>query len=357
MKKKLLISFAFILMTISFIGCDLLSTIQAVKGFYDEYQTYSSIYENATQMTVQTDTTLTISNSTIDESVPSDTKLYFMVDSNSNFLYVDETIDGVRTESVYEDAGDLYIQYLIDDNNVVTPTLPEGDNKFNSDVSILNENFSYQDVSNENKTGDHTYEFDVFLNQVVNLNELNDLVNNNLHLSNDSLADFNNAIAHVVISFSETDSTIDIRGTVSDYTVTSAETGKTITFSISNHTILKVPENFSMPDVFSSDYQMKAVDDIRLARKVYQPDDVIAYPITSGEAGFVQLQLTAGTYQLSSMHLADISGSLLQDSAGNNISIDTANHSFTINQDGTYFLKIVPTASFESDIKVISYTP
>ncbi len=356
MKKKILLALTFVLMAFAFVGCDLLSTINAVSGFTTEYNKFNPIYQNTTYLTVQTDTNLTISNNTTDLTniLPVDSKLYFMIDQTSPYVYVDETADGVRVKSVYENTGNQavpVVQFVIGDNNVVTPQVPVGEGDYYNNQQIFNSNFNVSDVSNENKTGDRTYEFDVFLNQVVNLKALDSFV---AQLTGQALTDFQNAKAHVIVTFADAESTIDVQASVSNYTI-NFDDGTSITFTLTNHTVLKIPApaDFSIPDVMSSNYQMVAVDSMDLALKVYQPGETIQYPVTSGENGYVQLNLPAGTYSIESSHLADMANSMIYDSSNNQIPFDSGT-TFTIANAGTYYLHVVPTASFESDIQVVA---
>ncbi len=353
MKKKLLVVVTFVMLTFALTACDLLSTINAISGFYKEYTNYSDIYNNATKFTVDTQTELTISQSTIDEILPVDTDLSFMVDNESPFMYVDQQINGERQKSVYENHGDLYIQYLIDDNNVVTPTLPPADERFDTNVTIFNENLSANDFDKENKTGDRTYEFDLVLSKAVDLDALGTFVDQ-LKVFDASLTQFNNAVAHVIVTFHDEDSWIQIDASVTDYNIT-FDDDSSITFSITNHTDLKIPADFSMPDVFSDPYQMVAVDDKALATKVYAADELIAYPVAAGENGWVQLNLEQGTYKFQSDHLNDLSGSMIYDSSETVVPFDEdGNYTFVIAAAGTYYLYVVPTASFQSDMIVSS---
>lgn len=343
--KKLLVLGMFAILGISLMACDLLSTIQAVKGFYQEYNTYSEIYADPDHFTVLTETELVISDTNVEGILPVDSRLYFEVEKASNFMYVEQRYLDIDKASIYEDAEDLYVEYIIE-GNVATPTIPEGEAEFDTDVNIMNENFSYENVSNENKTGDHTYEFDVYLNQAINLDSLSDFLDQ-LKVFDESLAGFDNAIAHVVISFTEQDSLIEVDATVTDYRIDFADE-QYIVFSLTNHTILSIPEDFVARDVFGDDYQMVAVDDIRLARKAYGADEVIAFPVTAGENGYIKLELEAGEYELVSDYLSQFSDSQLMDETQVMISVDQMNQVELTG--GTYYFYLVPTGSFTLDL-------
>src|SRR6056297_3040965 len=168
MKKKLLVLFVIAFMGISVMGCDLLSTINAVTGFYQEYTTYSERYETTDVMTVLTETGLTIDETNVEGLTDMSTRHYFEIDMDSEFLYTEQTMDGESKTSVYQDTGDIIYEFIIEEQKV-TPRIATAEEKASTDMQIFNDSFSYESVENENKTGDHTYEFDVLLSQVVNL--------------------------------------------------------------------------------------------------------------------------------------------------------------------------------------------
>ena len=356
MKKKL-ISLALLgVMFFAFTSCDILSTIMAAKGFYEEYQEYSVIYENATQMTIETEIDLTITESTVvDQLQEIHSNVYVILDTESTFLYVEQELDDVSKTSVYEDADDLYVEYLIAEGDVVTPTKPAEADRFDSNmnVNIMNDNFSYESVSNENiiEGQDHAYSFDVNLNQAVNLDELGDFVDQLTIFGGDS-SSFDDAIAHVEISFTSADSVIDITATVSDYTIT-FEDETYITVNLENHTVLSVPDEFAMPNVFAAPYQYVAVDDVELARRAYTVDEVIDYPVVNGANGYVKLDLPAGTYEsyvLTTVNSASFTYTLFTLFDSEMTAVDMTSGGFVVAEDAVFFLYLMPTADFQSDI-------
>jgi len=298
MKKKIMTVAMFLGFLFVLASCDFLSSILAYKGFYTEYQDYSAVYSEAEQYTVLTETNLTISNTDVEGIEDIASRVYVMYDKNSTFLYVEQMINEESKNSLYENAGDLYIEYLID-GDIVTPTLPAAEDRYDNSINsnILNDNFNYQDVSGENKTDTHTYEMDVYLNQAINLDVLSDFVNQ-LTIFGGDMADFDNAVAHVIITFTAEESVIDVQVTLTDYTITFDDLTY-VTLSLVNHTVLMIPDDFAFPDVFNAPYQMVAVDNKDLARRIYESEDTVLYPTLSGENGWVQLSLSEGIYGLS----------------------------------------------------------
>lgn len=343
MKKKLL-TLALLAVSFSlFVSCDFLSTIQAVKGFYTEYQNFTGIYENAEYYTVLTETDLTISNTTIESILPSQTRVYVMFDSRSPYLYVEQNLEGVERKSLFEDVpGGLYIEYVIDESNLVTARIPTNEEKFegNTNASFLNDSFSYEDVQNENKTGDRTYELDVLLTQAINLDALGSFIDE-LAVFDSSLNVLDNVVAHLVITFDDVDSTIDVTATVDEYVIT-FDDESTVTFSLSNRTVIKVPENFEMPNVFADPYTFIAPSDIQLARQKYVEGVTVSYPSTTNVDGYLEFVLEAGTYQF----LTDESMVSLYKADGSSFAITATDEGYevTVTEGGSYFLKVIPVA-------------
>ncbi len=350
MKKKLLSLSLIMIFFMTFVSCDLLSTINAVRGFYTEYNEFSALYNDTTQYTVLTETELTISNSTIASMVPVDSRVYFMLDQNSDFFYIEQNLEGEDMVTLYEDTADLYVAYEID-GMVVTPTLPEDGERYtgNTSANMLNDNFSYEDVQNENKIGDRTYSFDVVLTKALDLNALSGFLDQ-IKVFDEELTKLNDVLAHLVITFDSVDSTIDVTATVEEYTIAFDDTS-TVTFSLNNHTVLKIPENFEMPDVFAEPYQMVAVDDVRLARRVYNVDQPIIYPAVSGQSGWVQVYLETGVYELVSDYPSNFVASVV-DVNENPVNWNvTDDNSYVLDVNaGTYFVQITPSVDFTTDL-------
>lgn len=348
MKKKFLTLFTLVAMLFVLASCDLLSTLNAVTGFYKEYNTYSDIYNDAKQFTILTETELTIIESTTTETLDNiDSRVYVMFDTESDFMYVEQNLLDTATVSVFEEDGDDVYEYLINDT-LVTPTIPVDGESFNTDTdaNIFKDDFDIQTVENENKTGDHTYEMDVYLNQAIELDELSGFADQ-LSILGGSLASFDDALAHVVVTFTETDSVIDLQVTLENYTITFEDTTY-VTLTLSSHIVISVPENFEMPDVFSDAYQMIAKDDVMLARRPYAPEQVIRYPSKTGESGYARLVLTPGIYEVASDDNMSNFTYVLYDEAMQ--VVDVSNGNFTVVGEKTYFLYLTPLTDFDMDV-------
>ena len=348
MKKKLMSLALLVAMFFAFTSCDILSTIMAAKGFYDEYQEYSGVYENATQMTIETELDLTITDTTVvDELEEIHSRVYVILDKESDFLYVEQELFEVAKTSVYEDADDLYVEYVIGEGNIVVPTIPAEADRFdsNTNANILNDNFSYESVSNENMIEDHKYSFDVNLNQAINLDELGDFVDQLSIFGGDS-SSFDDAVANVVISFASQDSTIDVTATVADYTIT-FDDGTYITLTLENHTILTVPETFEMPNVFAAPYQYVAPENVLLARRAYTVDEAIVYPVVAGANGYAKLVLPAGTYELVTANEGSFTYTVFDTEM---VAVDMTSGELVLTEETTLFLYLMPTADFTGDL-------
>jgi len=347
MKKFLTISLSMVLFSM-LLGCSLLSTIIAVKDFSAEYATYSGIYNNTTYMTISSDTELTVTETTIPELESITSNLFMMIDHDSPYTYLEETLNDVSTKSILESREDLLIEYLID-GTVVTPSIPLTDRSTSAQDIFTMDNLTLSDVQNEYKVTDHQYSFDIYLNQVVNLDNLS-VFTDQLRLFDENLTALDNAISNVIITFTEVESVIDIQATLTDYQIV-FDDATTVTFTLVNHTVMSIPVDFQLPDVFSSDYQMKAVDDIRLATKTYYAGDTIAIPLIANENGWIKLELEAGDYDLMSDHLGLFSESAVYDATQTLIPYNAVDMiQFTVAEAGIYYFYIVPTSDFTLDL-------
>jgi len=351
MKKKMLTVSLMLMLSVALASCDFLSSLKAVTGFYKEYQEYSAIYEEATQYTVLTETDLTISDTNIDDIDETHARVYVMFDQNSDFLYVEQTLGDVSQKALYEDAENLYVEYLIE-GDVVTPSLPAAEDRYDGSTTanILNENFSYEDVSGENSPETHVYEFDIYLNQAINLDALTGFVDQ-LAIFGGDLTSFDNAVAHVTVSFVSEESQIDVSVQLTDYTIT-FEDSSYVTLSLTNHTLLMIPTDFAFPDVFHAPYQMVAVDNIQLARRIYDADETIDYPATASQAGWVQVYLEPGIYQVDSEHLSDLTFEL-KDPAMDPFNLDSSMQ-FRVVEAGSYYMSITPAVDMQMDVVVVT---
>lgn len=362
MKKKLFLVFLMTMVFTLFVSCDLLSSLQFYTGFAQEYQEFSELYSNPSQYTVLTETELTIDGelTNVDDLVPLNSRVYLMMDINSDYLYVEQNLEGPTRKSLYEDSDDLYIEYLIDDNNVVTALLPTADERFdrNTEADFVNENFSVESIQNESSQGNRTYEFDVALTQAINLEALGGFLDEILELD-DTLGVLDDCLAHVVVSFATENSRVEVNATVENYTL-SFDEGETIVFSLTNHTVVMIPEDFAFPAIFEAPYQFVAPDRTDLANRVYEVNDQITYPAELNMAGYNQLTLAVGEYYIDSVE--DNILLTLTDDETNSISMiiedvgGTLRPTFDITEAGTYYLLTTVTSAGQVDFEV-KYMP
>ncbi len=348
MKKILsivLVSLLFVVMT----SCDLLSTIKALKGFSEEYPLYADIYQNTTYYTVSSETVITVAQTNIEGLVSMTSDLYFAIDKTSGITYVDQTINDVNELSLFVRTSDLLIEYQIDEA-IVTPIIPEVDADNTTDgIFNMDDGFSVNDVSNELIVEDHWYQFDVYLSKVIDLEKLT-VFAEKLKAFDNEFTMFDDAVATVNIKFNEVESVIDIDAIVTDYRIEFEDSSFAVV-SISNHTLMKVPTDFSTPDVFSSDYQMVAVDDIRLATKVYSALEQIVFPVTAFENGWIQVYLEAGTYDLISDYLSYFSTSIMYNQSQEVIPYNPVGMiQVTVTEAGNYYFYLVPDRDFTFDL-------
>ncbi|XFA99011.1 hypothetical protein ACAG96_00170 [Candidatus Izemoplasma sp. B36] len=360
MKKKL---FLVLLMTMVFtltVSCDLLSSLQFYTGFAQEYQEFADLYANPSQYTVLTETELTIDGelTNIDTMVPLSSRVYFMMDMNSDFLYVEQNLDGPTRKSLYHDAGDLYIEYLIDDDNVVTALLPEEDDRFdrNTNADFVNENFSVDSIQNESSQGDRTYEFDVALTQAINLEALGGFLDEILQLD-DTLGVLDDCLAHVVVSFASENSRVEVNATVENYTI-NFEGDQTVVFSLTNHTVVMIPEDFAFPALNEAPYQFVAPNDVALANVIYNVDDQITYPADSDQSGYIQIDLPVGEFAIESSGVEMIISATLFDNVSIEVPIvvedimGTEMLVFEITEAGTYYLFVTASEAGQVDLTI-----
>jgi len=350
--KKMLVFASILLLSFAFISCDFLSTILAAKDFSVEYTTYSEIYENAEIVVIDTDTSITIDETNVVGLADKTASVKWADNNTTDLAHLTQTIDSVSKESILHNFEGLLIEYVIT-GTTVTPTIPEntfegGDNVFNFDDS-----FSLTDIENELKTGTRSFAFDINLNQVMNLENV-DVIADQLQIFDESLETLNDAIAHVEIAFSDIDSMIDVTVTLASYRLDFTDEQYAI-ITISNHTVVTNPATYEMPDIFGDAFVMLAVDDIRLARKVYEPGVAIVIPFTANQNGWIQIHLEAGTYQIVSAQFGLFSSSFLADVTETAIAYDSVGSiQVTLTVSGSYYFKIIPTADLTTDI---TFTP
>ena len=156
------------------------------------------------------------------------------------------------------------------------------------------------------------------------------------------------------MSFNSNQSEIDVQVTVDDYRI-DFEAEQYVIVDLSTHSKFMIPDDFEMPNVFADPYQMIAVDDKDLARRVYNVDSEIVYPAIDGENGWVQLYLEAGDYQVDSLNFSNMILTI-EDSSGNAI-VPDLNWEFTVTEADNYYMYIVPGADFLMDITLIDLNP
>ncbi|MGD9910458.1 MAG: hypothetical protein AB7U79_07665 [Candidatus Izemoplasmatales bacterium] len=350
--KKFILLLMFFSFGVLLTGCSLLSSIKAVKGFSEDYNIYTPIYQNATFYTVSTDTSVNVIDTNVEGLTSFSDSINFVIDKTNSLTYIEQNLDGNQTASLFQKLPLLTIEYVIDGNTIL-PTIPTSEESVNTNIFNSDNSFSLNDISNENVTGDHQYEFDIFLTQVVDLDKLTTLAEQ-FSIFEEGLSVFDNALAHVTVQFTEEESMIDINASLTEYQI-AFDDGNYATISITNHTVMTIPSDPQIFDVFSNDYTFIAVDDIRLATKVYPSDSQIQLPVVEGENGWIQLYLEAGTYNIESSNFGVISSSYLVNGSMELIEYNAVNSiQVTIPESGNYYFYIIPSVSTEIDLSFVT---
>lgn len=352
MKKTLLVA-TMSLLILTMFGCDFLSTIIAVKDFYAEYTTYSNIYLNTDRLALSMQTDLVVTESDVIGLDTVELDLEMISNNTAQRTYVQQTRNQVTRTSVVENVDGMMIEYLVLGNLVVPSAMIEGENEtLAQTMNEIDVTFSMESVNNELKTGDHSYEMDLYLDQVFTLTSIADFISQ-LDLFASDLSVFNNALAHVAIAFETVESTIDIDIELTDYRLDFVD-GSYAIVTLTTHALLSIPTTLNMLDVFADSYVMKAVDDIRLAQKPYHANDLIALPFLANQNGWIRLDLAAGTYTLQSSQYGLISQSYLVNAAQSVIPFDAVGSiQVTIVTAGIYFFKIVPSTNLTTDLRFV----
>jgi len=174
-----------------------------------------------------------------------------------------------------------------------------------------------------------------------------------LRLFDENLELLKTATAHLQVIFSDIDHTIDITVLLDDYRLDFSDESYAV-ITLSNHSILSIPATVEIPDIFGEDYVMLPVDDIRLARKIYEPGILIAVPLVAAQNGWIQLHLEAGTYQILSGNFGMFSSSYLVDSENNVIPYDPVGEiQVTVPTEGAYYYYLMPDRDFTTDIQFL----
>lgn len=353
--KKLLALLLSALIAVSALGCDFLSTIYALKDFSVEYRTYNEIYTTATKSTIDATTDVTVVETNIEGVESAYSHIYAMFDRDENRTFLDETRDDVQTVSIFDNVDGLIVEYVIEDT-IVTPRIPEGgDGSTSEGIFNMDEEFSFQNLDQERKTGEHSYAFNLPLKNLVKLDKVLDMVDE-LKAYDPDAASLDAAVAQVEIAFTSVESVIDIRATLTEHRL-EFEGGLYAVLTIVNHTIVKIPDPFEFPDVFADPYVFVPVDDVRLATKPYLPDVPIALGLLE-TGGWIRLELTAGTYTIDCAQWGALSETLFQDAAGTAIPYDAVGSiQVTVPADGTYFFRMVPFAAGDVTVSFLKQTP
>ncbi|MBU1144982.1 MAG: hypothetical protein KJ971_03875 [Firmicutes bacterium] len=351
--KKLLTSLLAILLFSTMAGCDLLSTIIAVKDFSVEYREYSDKYNAAEMMTISTSTTLEIIDTDIESFEDMDTLMYFEIDKRNAFTYTEQTINDVKKISILEDTEDFTIEYILnEENNYVIPTILSDESETtvsSNEIFTLDESFSISDVQNELKTGEHAYEFDILLDKVIDLNNISGFVDQ-FKIFDSELSTFANAVAHVNLEFLGENGGIHVNAVLDSYQIT-FEDNTYVTLTLTNETTLTILDEYVGIDIYGDDYFITPVEDIRLAKKVYNADQLIKASITEFENGYVKLYLEPGIYDVFSDNFGLFSASQLYDADQNEVLLNAVDSiQYEIMTEGTYYYYLIPTTSFILDL-------
>ena len=349
--KKFVIIIIMSLLTFALIGCDLLSTLIALKGFSDEYRDYSARYDEATHMELSAETTLSIVETNIDGLETIESVIHVKSDFEKNLTFVDRSENNVSKVSLYENKPTYVIEYLIEGNNVTPTIAASGSENVMDDVFNLNESFDVESVQNELKTGTHSYEFSLPLDNIVNLGALLAMAD---QLSNFDLSvlDLGNAIAELNVSFETINSVISIEATLTDYRIDFENEFYAI-IALTNATTLSIPETFELPSIYEEPYIFNHQNDIRLATMVFTPGELIDIPLVADQNIWICLDLAAGTYQFESSQYGLISESQLVNFLELEVPFDSVNAiQVTIVTPGLYYYHIIPSVSFTLDLEI-----
>ncbi len=344
--RKLWLFISLLALSVALIGCDFLSTINAIKGLKEEYDTYSQLYQNAQYLEFASETEFIVVETNITglESISFELDMKF--DIASGVTYLKQITDEFTRESVIESIEGIQYEYVIEDN-VVTTTFSSENSDVILDREILNfdEGFSFSDIDNERKTETHTYELDIALDKVINLEKIAEVVNR-LNLFETEAETFPNAIAHLTVAFANTNSQIDMQVRLDDYRLEFTE-GAYAVFSVTNHTVTEIPETNTIPDVFSETYLHNPAEEVGLARKINYAGDAIQVPYNNGIAGWIQVKLEPGSYVIFANQMSKIYESYLVDSSGQDVAyVENETVIVTISEAGSYFMYIKGNSSY-----------
>ena len=353
--KKILVGISLVFLMFSFASCDFLSTIQAVKGFYEEYNAIRPHYEQSTTVLMVASANVVVTDANFTPSGPTSFELSLSSNAESNITNVEFVRNGVTRKSILMDVEGLQLEYLIE-NTLVTPLLKE-----DSEIADLIDAFLYSEfqfsidnINNQLKTGARSYQLDLFLDRFADEKIVNAIIKQ-FGFNPLKAGAFLNMPGHVKVEFLEVNHGVRLQIFITDQRLELTEDLYAVV-SIEANVLIEIPQSVETIEVMVDPYIFKPLDDIRLALKLYRPDVNHTLPFTASIPGYMRFELAAGTYQIQSPQLSNISQSTLQDSQGLFIGISTQNQQFTILDSGVYFLKVVPqtTQSVTLSIQKIS---
>jgi len=341
MKKFVLIM---MLLSLTFVlaGCNFLSTVVALKGFNDEYNALRPHYESSSKMQVSAEASITVIEASFTHTGPSDFTLSIKDDATRDVTMIDFTKDSVLRKSMILYVDDLQVEYLIQNNNI-TPLL-----RSDSEIAELMDefmggsfNFSLENMENQRKTGDRQYELDVKIDKFVDTGIVNAIIKQ-FGFPSLETSSFVNIPANVKVEFFEENYRIRFQVTMTNQRLELVDSQYAIV-TIASTVVMEIPTSIEEINVFEAPYVFIPVDDVRLAHKLYQPNQSISLPFVNGQNGYMKFALEAGTYQIVSSQFAQISTSMLRNQAGEWLTIDPSNRTFTIPSAANYFFYVKPT--------------
>jgi hypothetical protein len=338
--KKILLGISLVFLMFSFASCDFLSTIQAVKGFYEEYNAIRPHYEQSTTVLIAASASVVVKEANFTSSGPTSFDLSLSSNAETNITNVEFSRNGIARKSLLMDMEGLQLEFLIEDT-LVTPLMKE-----DSEIADLIDAFLYSEfqfsidnINNQLKTGARSYQLDLFLDRFADEKIVNAIIKQ-FGFNPLKAGTFVNMPGHVKVEFLEVNHGIRLQIFINDQRLELTEDLYAIV-SIEANVLIEIPQSVESIEVMVAPYIYKAMDDIRLALKLYRADMSNTLPFTASIPGYMRFELAAGTYQIQSPQLSSISQSTLQDSQGLFIQISSQNQQFTIPEAGVYYLKVI----------------
>lgn len=346
--KKFVTAVVTLLLFFTLLGCDLLSTIIAVKDFSVEYREYADKFSNTDIYTIQAETTMTVNETTLTGVENLSSTLYFEIDESNQYMYMESNLNGEIENAV-----------LIEDNGVVAKYILQGDyiyptllGQTEDGVSIQGElsnikvkEFDFGSLEGVLKSGESTYEFDIMFSDVVDLESLSDFVASMDILGIDITA-IENATVHVVLQFINEGTGIQISVTLTDYAVT-LDTEDTLVISLTNQTTLSIPSELQLKDILDETKIFMPSESVLLCKRVYEMNESILMPLNAGFNGYVAVELKQGVVQVTSNSIQYLQPSSLYDQNMTMLPrVDDTNYNeikYVIPADGIYYFDISTT--------------